>query len=124
MIFEESSEFQKELKALAKKWRSLPNDLEVLKRVLPSLYIERDGVTPKEFRRGFFGNNKAAVLQGVSETVEVVKSRLDCVSLGNKDMIRLTYIRNGRTILFIELYAKNTKSREDSLRIRKYLRAV
>ena len=124
MIFEETSEFRKELKALGKKWRSLPNDLGVLTRVLSALYVVTDGTNPEEFRKAFFVNKKAAVLQTVSDSVEIVKTRLDCVSLGNKDMIRVTYIRTGKKILLVEIYAKNDKSREDIVRIRKYLKLV
>ena len=124
MIFEETSEFRKELKALGKKWRSLPADLGVLTRVLPALYVATNGSKPEEFRKAFFANKKAAVLQTVSDSVEVVKTRLDCVSLGNKDMIRVTYIRSGKKILLVQIYAKNDKSREDIVRIRKYLKLV
>ena len=124
MTFEETSEFQKELKALAKKWRSLPDDLEKLTRVVRLLYAPANGVTPEEFRKGFFATKKAAVLQSVSETVEVVKIRLDCRSLGSKDMLRITYIRSAKKVLLVEMYAKNDKSREDIVRIRKYLKQV
>jgi hypothetical protein len=124
MIFEETSEFRKELKALGKKWRSLPDDLEKLTRVIRLLYVSADGVTPEEFRKGFFATKKAAVLQSVSEIVEVVKVRLDCRSLGSKDMIRITYIRKEKRIILLEIYAKNDKNREDIVRIRKYLKAL
>jgi len=42
MIFEELEEFKKDLKTLLKKYRSLNEDLEVVKKIL-SVSIERQG---------------------------------------------------------------------------------
>lgn len=118
MNFDQTSEFQKELKKLAKKWPSLSEDLNKFEEVLPYLYTAG---TVEHFREVFFGNKKATVLQTLSDRKEVVKARLDCQSLGNKDLLRLTYIRSDDKILFVELFAKNQKSREDSARIKAYL---
>ncbi len=121
MNFEQTPEFQKELKALRKKWRTLADDLGVLIKVLPSLYLPTENIPVQHVREAFFGNKKAAVLHKESEDKEIIKIRLDCQALGNKDILRIIYMRNKNKILFIELFAKNEKSREDSARIKKYL---
>lgn len=121
MNFEQTDEFKKELKSFSKKWRTLPSDLDKLSQVLPALYIQTNSMEPQHFRDGFFNNKKATVLQSISESTEVVKARLDSRSLGNKSILRLTYIRCGTRVLFIELYAKNQKSSVDKARIQKYL---
>lgn len=120
MIFEQTGEFAKELKSFSKKWRSLPGDLEALQKVLATLYLGGDGLPPERIRETFFASKRAAVLQIVNQDKEVVKVRLDCRDL-NKDMLRVTYIQNGKNILLVELYAKNQKVREDIVRIKKYL---
>ncbi|MGH7195756.1 MAG: hypothetical protein ACREGA_03165 [Candidatus Saccharimonadales bacterium] len=118
MKFDQTPEFQKELKKLTKSWRSLPQDLAKLQKVLPYLYVKAGA---EHFRKVFFGNKKAAVLQTLSASKQVVKIRLDCQSLGNKDLLRVTYIRSEGSILFVELYAKNQKPCEDASRIKRHL---
>ena len=121
MNFDQTPEFSKELKKFGRKWRSLPTDLEVLKKALTTLYIGASSVPPEHIRETFFATKKGAVLQIISETCEVVKVRMDCTDL-NKDMLRVIFIRSDKSILLVEVYAKNKKAREDSLRIQKYQR--
>lgn len=120
MNFDQTPEFSKELKKFAKKWRSLPADLDVLQQALATLYIGANGISPEHIRETFFATKKGAVLQVVSKTCEVVKVRMDCSDL-NKDMLRVTFIQSEKSILLVELYAKRDKAREDSPRIQKYL---
>ncbi len=121
MNFDQTGEFAKELKKLGKKWPSLSDDLEALKKVLATLYLGGDKIPAEHIRETFFASKRAAVLQTVLEGKEVVKVRLDCRDL-NKDMLRVIYIRNKSNILLVELYAKNQKPREDIMRIKHYLK--
>ena len=123
MIFDRAPEFDKDLKALQKSWPSLTNDLRVVEKVVEALYLEHDGADHGSLRKAFFDNKRATVLSK-SESGEVVKTRLDCASLGNKDIIRLIFIYyyDKQSALFIELYSKSDKDREDTTRIKRYLR--
>lgn len=126
MNYSSSSEFDRELKSLAKKWRSLYDDFKPVKKTLPLLYVQQDHETDEEFRvrrDQFFNNKRATILQTTEEGKELVKMRLDCASLGGKDILRLVfvYVRDGDTLTFIELFSKNDKKREDAHRIKKYL---
>ncbi|MDD3035489.1 MAG: hypothetical protein PHO93_01060 [Candidatus Saccharimonadaceae bacterium] len=121
MNFSACPEFLKELKKFSKKWRTLDEDLEDAKVQITSLYIDDDKKSLVEYRDAFFDNKRATIITK-NDGGEVVKMRLDCAALGNKDIIRLIfiYIKYDDEVKFIELYAKNEKSREDLARIRKY----
>lgn len=120
MNFKQAPEFAKELKKFSRKWRSLPIDLEALQKVVVTLYKGANSIPAKQIRESFFATKKGAVLRVVSEECEVVKIRLDCSDL-NKDMLRVIYIQSQNDVLLIELYVKSEKSREDNLRIKKYI---
>ena len=117
MNFESTPEFEKDVKRLKKKWRSLDDDIIDAKLVISSVY-ELD----EPFAQRFF-NGKRATKLIVTDEYEVVKMRLDCKSLGNHRKTRLVFIviRTKSTVKLIELYAKNSNEREDSRRIKKYL---
>ena len=125
MNFEQTPEFQKDLKRLTKKWRSLPDDIEAAQRDLTPLYVEQEGVDIKRLRETFFNGKRATILQ-TAAGCEVVKMRLDVAALASNSKVRLVFIAvaNTQCITFIELYAKNDKDREDAVRIRVALRAV
>jgi hypothetical protein len=124
MNFDQTDEFKKELKRLQKKWRSLPNDLNDAQKLIEDLYVTQDGDDKLiEYRTAFFNGKRAAILSSLDDGREVVKMRLDCASLVGSDKMRLVFvaIRSEDTILFIELYTKNEKAREDVNRIKRYL---
>jgi hypothetical protein len=123
MNFDETAEFQKELKSFAKKWRTLPADLKKAKRLINLLYTPITDVDIDTYRENFFGTKRATIITK-NEHYEVVKMRLDCAALGNKSMLRLVfvYVKTAAGVILVELYAKNEKSREDVGRIKKYLR--
>jgi hypothetical protein len=126
MNYNSTPEFDKELKKLTKDWRSLPKDLELVKKTLPLLYVLQsdESATALQLRHvQFFRTKRATILKTTDDGKEVVKMRLDCMSLGNKDMVRLVFVcvQDAHTITFIELYAKNKKENEDQARIKKYL---
>ena len=114
MNFDQTLEFAKELKTFAKKYRSLTDDLEKFQVLISS---------SEELERLHFFEGSTATKLNVRDGYEVVKARLDCASLGNKQMLRIIYIHKteARSVLFVELYAKNVKSREEDKRIKNYL---
>jgi hypothetical protein len=120
MNFEQVSEFKKELKKLHKKWRSLPNDIKDAQLLIKDIYTSND---QEEYRKAFFNGKRAALLQKTDNGREVVKMRLDVASLSSDAKVRIVFIAiiEDSTVLFIELYAKNDKDREDLERIKKYL---
>lgn len=123
MNFDQTPEFEKDLKRLAKKWRSLPDDIEYIKPNIKSLYEQRDDIDIQKYRDGFFATKKAAIITSTPSGVEVIKMRLDVAAIGNNSKVRIVFVaaRQANTITFIELYAKNEKDREDQARIKKYL---
>jgi len=123
MIFNRTPEFEKELKALGKRWLSLPKDLAIAERLIESLYLDQESVDRVAFRKNFFNSKRAAILSSTKQC-EAVKMRMDCASLGSKDSVRLVfiYIFDGTSVLLVELYSKTDKSREDTARLQKYLK--
>lgn len=114
MNFDQTPEFAKELKAFAKKYRSLATDLRKFQILISS---------SEELERLHFFEGSMATKLSTGDDYEVIKARLDCESLGNKQMLRVVYIRRfaSHSVLFVELFARNVKSREDDKRIKNYL---
>lgn len=109
MIFLELDEYKKDLKSLTKKYRSLPEDLEVVKQVLIVVPNERP---PFSFEISDLG---------LSTCVIKVK-KIACKSLKGRGVnsgLRLIYAHfpEEDKIVFVELYHKNNKANEDRGRI-------
>jgi len=109
MTFYELSEFKKDLKNLLKKYRTLNDDLEVVKRVLAVTPDERP---PFSFRMDNLG----------LETCIIKVKKIACKSLkgsGVNSGFRLIYANfpDEQKNTFIELYHKNEKENEDKIRI-------
>jgi mRNA-degrading endonuclease RelE of RelBE toxin-antitoxin system len=114
MIFEELAEYKKDLKRLIKKYRSLNEDLYVVKKVLK--------VNPSE-RPPF--SYRISNLETESCVIKVKK--IACKSLKGRGVnsgLRLIYahFEEEERIVFIELYHKNDKANEDRERILKYFK--
>ncbi|WP_299222577.1 hypothetical protein [uncultured Aquimarina sp.] len=127
MEYEELKEFNKDLKKLSKKYRSLKDDIEVIKKVL--------NVNPTA--RPPFSFNIDGL--GIEDCIIKVK-KIACKSLKGKGVntgLRLVYAhfrskevedKNGvevqtqEKIIFIELYHKNDKTNENRDRILKYFK--
>ncbi len=108
MNFKELPEFGKEFYRLAKKYRSLHDDLEEFKRVLA---VKPLG-TGKHFN---------TITQG--ESVRIMKARLFCRYLkGSSLRIIYAYHIAVSKVEFIEIYFKGKKENEDRERIKEYLR--
>ena len=109
MIFEELIEFKKDLKNLLKRYRTLEDDLEVLKKVLTA---SPDARPPFSFR-----------IENLAIDNCVIKvKKLACKALKGRGVntgLRLVYahFKDERKIVFIELYHKNDKENEDRKRI-------
>ena len=106
--FNQTLEFEKELKKLSKKYRSLPKDLNDLEEVLVTCPTG-------------LGKNFTIIHSG--EPVKIVKVRLACESLHDRS-IRIVYAYHDDTFefMYIEIYFKGDKENEDRTRIEKYLK--
>ena len=114
MTFDEIIEFQKDLKKLTKRYRSLPEDLEIVKK---ALYAEPDADPPYSFR-----------IEGLKIKTCIIKVRkISCRSLKTRGVnsglrIIYAYFKNDFRIVFIELYHKSDKAGENRERILKYFK--
>lgn len=105
--FSKLPEFEKEFSKLSKKYRSLPEDLCVLERIITQNPVG-------------FGSNFTTVHQ--STTVLIVKTRLACKSLRERSLrIIYAYHKDKIEFMYIEVYFKGDKESEDRGRIKKYL---
>ena len=109
MIFEELIEFKKDLKNLLKKYRTLNDDLDVVKQVLTTAPEERP---PFSFRIDNLG----------LETCVIKVKKIACKALKGRGVnsgLRLiyAYFESESKIVFVELYHKNDKENEDKQRI-------
>ena len=122
MIFDYASEFSREVKTLSKKCPSIASDLEIAEQVIATLYADQDGVDRTALRKNFFNNKQATILTR-TDRLEAVKMRMDCASLGKKDVLRLifVFVSDGESVTFVELYSKTNKPREDTIRLQKYM---
>lgn len=109
MIFDELPEFQKDLKGLLKKYRTLNDDMGVVKKVLEVFPDERP---PFSFRIDNFGL-KTCIIKVKKIACKALKGR------GVNSGLRLVYahFEKEQKIIFIELYHKNDKENEDRQRI-------
>ncbi len=109
MNFEELTEFKKDLKDLLKKYRTLNDDLDVVKKVIETIPNERP---PFSFRIDNLG----------LETCIIKVKKIACKSLKGRGVnsgFRLIYahFEKEQRIVFVELYHKNDKENEDRQRI-------
>ena len=106
--FDQSPEFEHELKKLVKKYPSLPQDIKNLEDILVCSPTGR-------------GNNFTIVHSSLS--IKIVKTRLACKSLRDRS-VRIVYAYHESTITFIylEIYFKGDKENEDRARIEEYLK--
>ncbi len=112
MIFEELQEFEKDLKQLLKKYRTLKDDLEVVKKVLE---VNPDERPPFSFRISDLGI-ETCVIKIKKIASKSMKGR------GVNSGFRLIYawFEEEQRIVLVELYHKNDKEIEDRKRILKH----
>ena len=110
MNFEELVEYKKDFKVLIKKYRTLNEDLVVVKKVLEIMPDERP---PFSFRIDNLG----------IETCIIKVKKIACKAIKGRGVnsgLRLVYAfyPEEKRIIFIELYHKNDKETEDKQRIK------
>jgi hypothetical protein len=111
MIFDELVEFGRDKKRLAKRYRSIDDDLRIVRQVLTVFPNERP---PFSFQIGNLG----------IDTCVIKVKKIACRSIPGKGVntgFRLVYahFKEDCRITFIELYHKNDKDNEDRQRIMK-----
>ncbi len=109
MEFEELDEYKRDLKKLSKKYRTLPDDMKVVKKVLY--------VNPKERPPFSFRINNLGIETCVIKVKKIASKSLK--GKGVKSGFRLVYahFEKENRIVFIELYHKSEKESEDRERI-------
>lgn len=109
MEFDTLKEFEKDLKQLLKKYRSLNDDLAEVKTILKKKPEERP---PFSFRIDNLGL-KTCVIKVKKIACKALKGR------GVNSGLRLIYahFQEEEKIIFVELYHKNDKENEDKQRI-------
>jgi hypothetical protein len=110
--FRESDGYRKDLKKLGKRFKTLPEDIETLKKVLD---IEPDERPPMSARVGGLG---------VDEIIIKVK-KIACRAMktkGSNTGLRMIYCykKEEAEIILIELYFKGDKENEDRERIKNW----
>ena len=110
MIFDELPDFKRDLKTLLKKYRTLDDDLYVVKKVLEVMPDQRP---PFSFRIDNLG----------LQTCIIKVKKIACKALKGKGVnsgLRLVYayFPEKNKITFIELYHKIDKENEDRKRIK------
>jgi mRNA-degrading endonuclease RelE of RelBE toxin-antitoxin system len=108
--FEHWGRFEKEFDRLKRKFRTLLEDLERLKKV-----IALDPTGPSQHRTVLHRSEKACI----------VKGHLYCKTL-RRDSLRIIYAyhEDRITLVWIEVYHKAQKANEDRARIAEYLRSL
>lgn len=109
MIIEELEEYKKDLKKLSKKYRTLPEDIEVVKKVL---FVNPNERPPFSFRIDNLG----------IETCVIKVKKIASKSFKGKGVnsgFRLIYAHyeDENKIILIELFHKSKKENEDKDRI-------
>ena len=108
MNFDELPEFQKEYKRLARKYRSLSEDLKEFRKVVSVIPL---------------GNSKHFAVIEQNDVLRIVKARLFCRYLkGSSLRVIYSYSERAQRIEFIEIYYKGDKENEDRKRIQQYLK--
>lgn len=110
ITIERLSEFEKDLKSLTKKYRTLPEDLTILEKVLK---VHPDANPPFSFRIDGLGLESCVI------KVKKIASR-SFKGKGVNSGFRLVYayFESEKRIVYIELYHKSEKELEDRERIK------
>ena len=108
--FKRQQGFQKDFKRLVKRYRSLPEDLQVFCSVVSAVPL---------------GTGKHFSIVKQAGNVRIIKARLFCRYLkGSSLRIVYAYLEQSQQIDFIELYYKGEQENEDRNRIEGYLRSL
>lgn len=117
MIYEEITEFKKDLKQLLKRYHSLESDLEILKKYSLNLFHEQN-----------IDTNSMVKIEGfcrppyIAYKVRKIASR-SLKKRGCNSGLRLIYIfhETRKSITLVELYIKSDKENEDRARLKRVM---
>jgi len=109
MTFDELKEFEKDLKNLLKKYRTLNDDLDVVKKVLQVAPNERP---PFSFRIDNLGLDSCVI-----KIKKITSKSFKGKGVNSGFRLIYAYYEAQQKIIFIELYHKNDKENEDKQRI-------
>lgn len=129
MIFETLDEFNRDLKSLLKKYRSLNEDLAIVQKILETLPGERP---PFSYRIDNLGIEtcvikvkkiacKALKGKGVNSGLRLIYAYFEALE-EIKENNKVIQQRRAAKIIMVELYHKSNKAQEDRERIRKYFK--
>jgi mRNA-degrading endonuclease RelE of RelBE toxin-antitoxin system len=109
MTFDELNEYRKDLKKLCKRYRTIPDDMEVVKKVLD--------VNPKEHPPFSFRIDNLGIETCIIKVRKIASRSFK--GRGVNSGLRLIYahFESEDKIIFIELYHKSEKESEDRDRI-------
>ncbi len=108
--FSELLAFSKEFKRLARKYKSLTQDIKIFREIISVIPL---------------GNSKHFNIITQTESVRIIKARFFCKYLkGSSLRVIYAYVEKKRRIEFIEIYFKGDKENEDKERIKNYLRVI
>ncbi len=108
-IFEELPEFKRDLGKLLKKYKSLKEDLDVVRLVLCVYPDER---APFSFRINSLGIDKCII-----KVKKIASKSFKGRGVNSGFRLIYAYFNSDNRIVFIELYHKNEKDNEDRERI-------
>ena len=114
MQFVFDQKFTKEFKKLAKKYKTLDQDLETFQKLVIKL-LEIIIISST--------NHHAILYRDDTQTVFVLKSRLQCRAL-KRSSLRVIYVykKKKQQIIFLEIYFKGDKETEDTARWQRFLK--
>ncbi len=116
----QTEEFQKDLKKLLKKYRSLEEDLELAKRAAIELYHLQKINNLSVFPIPGFCTEEILICKIKKFACKTLKGR------GSKSGIRVIYAFHVKSVHvdFIEIYFKADQENEDQERIKQYLKSL
>ncbi|MGB1017438.1 MAG: hypothetical protein ACPGVH_00080 [Chitinophagales bacterium] len=114
MTFEEIPEFNKDLKKLTKKYRTLNDDLKIIKKVLK--------VSPNEKPPFSFRINGLGIEDCIIKVKKIASKSMKGKGVNSGFRIIYAHFEEEQRISFIEIYHKSSKSIEDKERIMRYFK--
>ena len=112
MKFETLTDYDKDFKRLFKKYRTLENDVDLIKEVLS---VRPDARPPFSFRIENLG-----ITSCVIKIKKIASDSFNGRGVNSGFRLIYAYFEEEERIIFIELYHKNEKENEDKERILKY----
>jgi mRNA-degrading endonuclease RelE of RelBE toxin-antitoxin system len=109
MIFEELTEFRKDIKKLSKKYKTIPEDIEIVKKVLTVYPDERP---PFSYRLDGLGIESCII-----KVKKIASKSFKGKGIGSGFRMVYAHFDKEERIVFIELFHTSEKEIEDTRRI-------